>query len=332
MALDNNGNIFTTGFFIGKTIFYLNNDSVTYNAGNQDVFIQKLDKNGDFQWAKKIGGTGIDQGHAIAVGPDGDVVITGQFKSSTMSLNPDPNAVNPKKVSNAGTRYDIFFVKLKGVDGEYVWGHGFYGGLDDYGRALAIDKDGYIYLAGEIAQSVNFELDASKPGKTKQSKGGLDVFLARYNKDGNIDWVETYGSTGVDFVRAIVVNSDFEIVIGGGFSGTVDLDHTSGTRTIKTKNTSYDGFCLKINETPEVNAITKNKRTSALSAYPNPAHNTIALDLPTVQKVCIISMQGKVLLKESNSKTLNIESLPVGMYIIQATDNEQTYTSRFIKN
>jgi len=69
-----------------------------------------------------------------------------------------------------------------------------------------------------------------------------------------------------------------------------------------------------------------------MSVYPNPASNTIAVHAPSSKVITIISMQGKVLLEKTNSFILNIEGLTPGIYIVQASDGSQVYTSRFIKN
>src|SRR5690606_40058700 len=56
--------------------------SGTYNmtsAGNNDIFIQKMDNNGNFLWAKAIGGTGIAFGIAIAVDAAGNVYAIRYF-------------------------------------------------------------------------------------------------------------------------------------------------------------------------------------------------------------------------------------------------------------
>src|SRR5690606_9439814 len=69
IALDNSGNVYAVGTYSGIVDF--NPDpgiTLNYSAtGSTDVFITKTNTNGDLIWAKSIGGTAGDEGHAIAI-------------------------------------------------------------------------------------------------------------------------------------------------------------------------------------------------------------------------------------------------------------------------
>ena len=67
IAVDSSSNVYTTGLFQGTVDF--NPGSGTSNltsAGDWDTFVSKLDKNGNFAWARSMGGTGQDIGNGIA--------------------------------------------------------------------------------------------------------------------------------------------------------------------------------------------------------------------------------------------------------------------------
>src|SRR5687767_11655729 len=77
IAVDNAGNVYTAGYFTntvdfdpGVGVFNL------VSAGNEDIFISKVDADGNFVWAKSLGGISDDMAHAIAVDPSGNVYIT----------------------------------------------------------------------------------------------------------------------------------------------------------------------------------------------------------------------------------------------------------------
>jgi hypothetical protein len=78
LVLDAAGNIYTTGGF--KTTKDFDSSAATYNltsAGNYDAYISKLDTNGNFVWATKAGGTGLEWGYSVAVSPLGKVTVSG---------------------------------------------------------------------------------------------------------------------------------------------------------------------------------------------------------------------------------------------------------------
>src|SRR5690606_19324646 len=81
IALDNYGNVYTTGYF-EDTVDFDPGFGVSYlnSTGGKDIFICKLDTSGNFVWAKKIGGSGTDAGNSIAVDNLGNIYITGYFE------------------------------------------------------------------------------------------------------------------------------------------------------------------------------------------------------------------------------------------------------------
>jgi hypothetical protein len=88
IAADASGNVYTTGYFNGTTDF--DPGAAVYNltpVGSDDIFISKVDVNGDFVWAISIGGTGSDNANAIAVDNAGNIYTTGFF-NGTVDFDP----------------------------------------------------------------------------------------------------------------------------------------------------------------------------------------------------------------------------------------------------
>ncbi len=73
-----------------------------FSAGSSDAFVAKLDASGNFLWADKIGGTGIDRGYGIAVHQNGNCFVTG-FYSEEMT-------VGTTTLTNAGD-FDVYLVR-----------------------------------------------------------------------------------------------------------------------------------------------------------------------------------------------------------------------------
>ena len=78
LVLDNGGNILLTGFFNGMATF--GSTSLT-SAGGSDIFVAKANASGSWQWAKKAGGDGYDQGNSLALDSRGNIVVGGHFSS-----------------------------------------------------------------------------------------------------------------------------------------------------------------------------------------------------------------------------------------------------------
>jgi len=109
IAVDALANVYVTGYFEDTATF--GSFSLT-SAGSEDIFISKLDNNGNFVYAKQLGGTDDDVGNAIAVDGSGNVYTTGYF-ADTADFDPATGTFNLTSIGSS----DIFISKLLGVTG-----------------------------------------------------------------------------------------------------------------------------------------------------------------------------------------------------------------------
>ncbi|MDH4205121.1 MAG: SBBP repeat-containing protein, partial [Desulfobacteraceae bacterium] len=118
VVVDSSGNVYVTGYFRGTADF--NPDiAVTDNhtsAGEEDIFLTKINSDGSYGWTKTMGGADQDYGQSVVVDGSDNVYITGYFRG-TADFNPDI-AVTDNHTS-AGEE-DIFLTKINS-DGSYGW-------------------------------------------------------------------------------------------------------------------------------------------------------------------------------------------------------------------
>mmetsp|Transcript_89718 Transcript_89718/g.158796 ORF Transcript_89718/g.158796 Transcript_89718/m.158796 type:complete len:355 (+) Transcript_89718:25-1089(+) len=101
VAVDASKNVYVTGGFEGTAVF---SPSISLtSAGEQDVFVMKLNETGDVQWALKAGGPGEDTGNSVDVDGAGNVYIAGIFS--------DTASFGARQLSSAG-QGDVFVMKL----------------------------------------------------------------------------------------------------------------------------------------------------------------------------------------------------------------------------
>ena len=179
---------------------------------------------------------------------------------------------------------------------------------------------------------------------TRVQIGGNNFTSIDLSGNASVEFVEVIGCSDIESLNiANGNNKNFRTVTIPGVGTGVLFTATNNSKLtcIQVDDAAYStsnwnkgnidataSFSENCNGSANINSI----KPISVSVYPNPAHNTVTLDLPTVKQVSIVSLHGRVLLKETNSNTLDIENLIPGLYIIQASDDEQTYTSRFIKN
>ena len=109
ISVDSQGYSYVVGDFTGTAIF--GSTSLTSEGGSRDIFIAKLDENGNYIWTISIGNTGEEQVFEISTDAQGSSYITGRFEETVIFGN-------TTLISNGSP--DIFIAKLD-TNGNFVW-------------------------------------------------------------------------------------------------------------------------------------------------------------------------------------------------------------------
>jgi hypothetical protein len=170
VALDvvavSDGGAVVTGLYQGTVQFGI---AVTLaSAGDRDVFVAKLDPDGNWAWAISAGGTGDDRGTSVAALADGGALVTGRFE--------DTATFGATSLTSAGSR-DVFVARVD-PDGSWAWATR--AGGTDVVDALSVDTfaDGSAIVAGEFWETATFG------ATTFASAGNLDAFVAKVSENG----------------------------------------------------------------------------------------------------------------------------------------------------
>jgi len=237
VAVDNQGNVYSTGVFSDTADF--NPGVGVYNfisKGQGDMFIQKVDANGNFLWAKQMGGIDNDWSYGISIDADKNVYTTGVFLDT---VDFDPGAAVYNLVSKGG--WDIFVQKLDS-NGNFLWVKQMGGTGYDWVQSLTTNASGSVYVAGAFVDTVDF--DPNAPIHNLISKGNGDYFLQKLDANGNLIWVNQTGSMGDDRGNAITIYPNGNIYVTGYFQDTVDFD--SGTSVYNLMSANGSNFIQKV--------------------------------------------------------------------------------------
>jgi len=217
MALDSNGNIYTTGYFKGSADFDPSNGVANLtSSGLNDIFILKSDPNGNFIWAKRIGGTNSEAAASIAIDRNGGIVTIGNF-TGIVDFDPGDGVAN--LTSSGGD--DIFVLKLDSF-GNYIWAKNMGGAARDTGVYIAVDGDGNICATGIFTSTADF--DPTQGVDNRMSNGDLDVFISKFDSSGNYLWTKTFGGNGNEVGQSTAFDTGGNIYSLGYFNNTVDFD------------------------------------------------------------------------------------------------------------
>lgn len=237
LAIDASGYIYVTGYFSG-TVDFDPNASVTSltSAGNNDIFILKLDASGNFIWVKKMGSTNTDRALAVSSDMSNNIYLTGMF---TNTVDFDPNAGTTNLTSSGS--FDVFVLKLSDI-GNLIWAKKMGGSSADVAYSIITDATGNVYTTGEF-QGGAADFDPG-PGTAIITSTITGVFVSKLDASGNFAWAKAFSEAG-GAGKALRIDASNNLYIAGYFSGTTDFDAGAGAFNVTAD--FYDIFITKLN-------------------------------------------------------------------------------------
>ncbi|ACI19141.1 ligand-binding sensor domain-containing protein [Dictyoglomus thermophilum] len=154
----------------------------SFGAGRADVYIIKLDKDGNKMWEKTFGGSDNDLACSIQQTSDGGYIVAG----GTYSFG-------------AGEE-DVYIIKLDS-NGNKMWEKTFGGKSDDVANSIQQTSDGGYIVAGYTPSF---------------GAGGEDIYIIKLDRNGNKMWEKTFGGSGNDYANSIQQTSDGGYIVAGG--------------------------------------------------------------------------------------------------------------------
>lgn len=217
---DPGGNIITTGYFSGQTVFsYANNISlIPAAAGNADIFISKCDAAGQLLWVKKAGGLGSDKALSVISDASGNIYITGFYSGSA--------SFGTYTLSSVSGSQDGFIAKLD-ASGNFLWAVSFGGPLADQGNSIAVDSQGYPVVTGAFRGTALFgSASLTSLINPVTNLVSADIFIAKYAPSGLFDWVRQGKAKFEDSGLDIITDPANNVYVCGQFSDTITFQNT----------------------------------------------------------------------------------------------------------
>jgi hypothetical protein len=214
------GTVYVTGSFTGIANF---GGTILTSQGDSDAFIAALDLNGNWMWAKRAGGPGMDEGRDLHM-------MSGVWPTFAGTFSGTANFGAHSVTSAGGT--DAFLCAMD-LNSNFDAVMRFGGPGNDTGKALFTGSN-YFWLAGEFANSFY------NGGYTFTSAGGTDIYLVRLDTDNTCQWALTGGGLANEELHAMSVDDLANFYLAGCYSGSA----TFGNNTLHSGGDS-DIFVLR---------------------------------------------------------------------------------------
>jgi len=242
--------VYITGYFRGTNIDFdpgpgvanltSNGDAGSDPGYGGDMFVAKYTTAGQYLWAFNVGGFQLyDNGLTVKTDAIGNLYVAGYF-TNTADFDPSPTGTTILN-SNTGS---MFLAKYTSA-GAFQWAFNLGSGSTNNSMFdLEIDPAGNVYCTGYY-QGTNIDFDPS-PSATAllSSNGNYEIFLAKYNTNGQYQFARSIGSSGADVGRGLTLDNAGNIYLLGDFHGSVDFDPGPGVHMF-TSNGAGDCFFMK---------------------------------------------------------------------------------------
>lgn len=341
LVVNAQGIVYSTGYFKGIVDFNPGTPVLNLTAvGGDDFFVQKLDANGNFLWAKSTGGSSTDIATSLAIDASSNVFVTGYF-AGTVDFNPGTAVDNKTATGNS------MFIQKLDVNGNYVSTVTFVGVANVKGFSIATHSLGDVFVTGKYSGTVDFDPGNGVYNLTTTIHYSENIFILQLSNTLSFKSAGGIGN-GISWFSnpTICVDNSKNAIITGQFAKPIDFDPTAGVFTMTstltgTSTYSQDGFVFKLGtisgnrfeEEEEVNVSSIELESVEFSTFPNPAKDFITINTYTNGSLEIYSISGALVSSEiinSGSTQKSLNNYKTGTYIVRFISQQGVSTSKIV--
>ena len=203
----------------------------SYGAGQSDFWLIKTDANGNAQWNKTYGGTGVDWPYSVIQTGDGGYAVGGVTTSYSTSydfwlVKTDASGNAQWNKTYGGTGFDEGWSVIQTSDGGYAIAgetRSYGAGIGDFWLVKTADNGitqwnkTYGGITSDKAHCVVQTSDGGYAiaGDTSISDYDDDAWLVKTDANGNAQWNKTYGGSNGDYAYSVVQTSEGGYAMGG---------------------------------------------------------------------------------------------------------------------
>ncbi|MET0465199.1 MAG: gliding motility-associated C-terminal domain-containing protein [Chitinophagaceae bacterium] len=277
VGVDPQGNVYSAGLFNYTVDFDPGPGEYLLEAGgrgNTGVYISKLDKDGNFIWAKQVPTLLEFADIELKVDQQGNVYLASNLMNPA-DMDPGPGVFI---LTPVGFR-DAFVLKLD-TDGNFIWAKQF-GGPGDTGpesHAVEVDKDNNVIICGMFNNTVDFDPGPAVLNFT--SAAHFQEFMVKLSPSGDLIWAKQFGTGKQVYhgshISDVKTDASGDIFLTGEFSGTCDFDPGAAEYPL-TALSLQDGFVARMTPNGDLTWV---KRIGDATFQPNNYHmRACAIDI-----------------------------------------------------
>lgn len=305
------------GFIIAGT-------TESYGAGCSDVYLIKLDQNGDTVWTKTIGGIDFDYGYSVRETYDKGFIIAGGL--NFQGIGGDAYLVKTDSAGDTlwtkifgGINSDLFYSVQETSDSGFIMA----GGTFSYGAGssdiyiVKTDSSGdtmWTRAFGGIKSDMGYSVQGTADNgfvvvgyTSSYGAGGDDIYLLKTDQSGQLLWTMTFGGTADERGYSVGESQETRLIITG--------------ETASYGAGGYDIYLVRTGKIGIEESEESGIGSQRLKIYPNPFSQSTVVNYQLTHKdikIQIYDMTGR-LIKETKDSVIG-KDLKAGIYFVKAQD------------
>ncbi len=274
------------------------------NNGGNDLWVIKMDQDGELEWSKTYGGSESEATRSIRQAADGGYIVAAYTASGDGDVS-----------ENYGGQ-DAWLVKLD-ENGDLEWERNYGGEKQD--RALSVrNASTGGYLVGGWTRSSDQDVS--------NNSGLIDIWIFKIDDDGEIEWEQTFGGGGID--QCFDAKETFD----GGIVATGNTNSSNGDFPLN--NGSFDFWVMKLS--PVFVNLNENNFDPSIVISPNPNSGQFTIQAPGLQgnlDITIYDMQGRVVYSNPTAdinQVISVGEVSSGLYLLELRSSGRKFQSKIL--
>lgn len=229
------------GLLIGLTFtdrFFSNQVEIT-SKGEEDILLLGRGEAGELNLLLHGGSVRADELDALAVDPQGNLILAGAFWSSI--------DFGPFQLSSSPESPRALFLLKVDRKGDLIWGHTFEGGSIKKINDLVLDEKGNVFIGGYFDQELRFA------GASLISTAESSAFYARFRENGELDWSSSFGDTGNTRTSVVEQFAGRRYLLAGFYDDTLKV----AEQNFPANTNDEDAFLLALDKDGQVEWVRK---------------------------------------------------------------------------
>jgi hypothetical protein len=331
ISADRSGNLYLMNC-LGSFTQYIQGQMLVNSGTHLELYLAKLNTQGQLQWAKTLPGSGSDYPSEICTYGDSVIKAIGEFAGAQI-------AFDNYTLSNNIPQSNKTFIFNFDQKGNLIWAKRY--GKNSFTNCwdLIHDTEGNAYMVGTSA-SDTLRFDQHVVVNNNGSDVGL-AFMAKIDKYGNTNWLKSSPANVTNIFMSIGMDRQKNLYTFGRVNNqdtlpayvevdTITLPYAwAGYRYFHTAKFAAEA----ITNTVSISALTELPAEGDFKIFPNPASDHLTVQALFKFRFSLLAADGREIMVSGLNKEddINLSGLAPGMYLLKAECGEKIFTRKVCK-